>query len=42
MRRMVKTYLIPSGTPCRIEARGKRINVAANEPPKITMAASMS
>ena len=39
MRRNVKANLAPSGNPWKIEASGNRIRVAANEPPKITMAA---
>ena len=39
MRRIVKANRAPSGRPWKIEDSGKRIRVAANEPPKMTMAA---
>ena len=36
---MVKANFAPSGRPWKIEESGKRIKVAANEPPKMTIAA---
>ena len=42
MRRSEKANLAPSGSPWKIEASGKRISVAANEPPKMTMKACVS
>ncbi|MND02705.1 hypothetical protein D3C83_221860 [compost metagenome] len=39
MRRIVNAYFAPSGSPWKIDDSGNRISVAANEPPKITMAA---
>ena len=35
----VKANFAPSGTPCKIEESGKRIRVAAKDPPKMTMKA---
>ena len=37
MRRIEKANLAPSGRPWKIEESGKRISVAAKEPPKMTM-----
>ena len=42
MRRSVNANLAPSGRPWKIDDRGKRMSVAAKEPPKITMAACVS
>jgi hypothetical protein len=41
-RLIVKANFAPSGMPCRIALSGNRINVAANEPPKMMMTAWMS
>ena len=40
--RIVKANLAPSGRPCKIAASGKRISVAANDPPKMMMIACIA
>jgi hypothetical protein len=37
---MVKANLAPSGSPWNIDDSGKRISVAANDPPKMMITAS--